>query len=100
MPEAAGELMSTVDAVALPAGAEADATGEWAVWHDFNESNEEALHKAELLSGLPTIILLFFAFGSAIAAGLPLILAIAGIAVGLRRAAPRRRGSRRCRCGP
>ena len=82
LPVAAGELMSTVDAVALPDGAEADATGEWAVWHDFNKSNEEALHKAELLSGLPTIILLFFAFGSAIAAGLPLMLAMAGIAVG------------------
>ncbi len=82
LPEAAGKLMSTVDAVDLPDGAEADATGEWAVWHDFNKSNEEALHKAELLSGLPTIILLFIAFGSAIAAGLPLVLAVAGIAVG------------------
>ncbi len=82
LPEAAGELMSTVAAIPLPDGAEADATGEWAVWHDFNESNEEALHKAELLSGLPTVILLFIAFGSATAAGLPLLLAIAGIAVG------------------
>jgi len=82
LPEAAGELMSTVDAVDLPEDAEADATGEWAVWHDFNRSNEEALRKAELLSGLPTIILLFVAFGSAIAAGLPLLLALSGIAVG------------------
>jgi RND superfamily putative drug exporter len=82
LPEAAGELMATVDALELPEGASADATGEWAVWHDFNESNERALHKAELLSGLPTIILLFVAFGSAIAAGLPLLLAVAGIAVG------------------
>src|SRR5690606_32957707 len=57
-------------------------TGEWPVWSDFNASNEEALHKAELLSGLPTIILLLVAFGSAVAAGLPLILAVAGIAVG------------------
>jgi RND superfamily putative drug exporter len=81
-PESAGLVMQTVDAVDLPAGAEADTTGEWAVWHDFNTLNEEALHRAELLSGLPTIILLFVAFGSAIAAGLPLILAIAGIAVG------------------
>jgi RND superfamily putative drug exporter len=82
LPESAGELMATVEAVALPAGAEADATGEWAVWHDFNALNEEALHKAELLSGLPTVILLFIAFGSAIAAGIPLLLAVAGIAVG------------------
>jgi RND superfamily putative drug exporter len=82
LPEAAGELMATVDAIDLPAGAEADATGEWAVWHDFNELNEQALHKAELLSGLPTLILLFVAFGTAVAAGLPLLLAVAGIAAG------------------
>jgi RND superfamily putative drug exporter len=82
LPDAAGKLMATVDSVRLPSGASADATGEWAVWHDFNSSNERALHKAELLSGLPTIVLLFVAFGSAVAAGLPLILALAGIAVG------------------
>lgn len=82
LPEAAGKVMATVSSVRLPAGARADATGEWAVWHDFNKSNERALHKAELLSGLPTVILLFVAFGSAIAAGLPLVLALAGIAVG------------------
>jgi RND superfamily putative drug exporter len=82
LPESAGEVMRTVDAVALPDGAEADATGEWAVWHDFNELNEQALHKAELLSALPTIVLLLVAFGSAVAAGIPLLLALAGIAVG------------------
>ncbi len=82
LPESAGLVMSTVESVELPEGAEADATGEWAVWHDFNETNEKALHKAELLSGLPTLILLFIAFGSAVAAGIPLILAVSGIAVG------------------
>ena len=82
LPESAGALMATVESIDLPAGAEADATGEWAVWHDFNRLNEEALHKAELLSGLPTVILLFVAFGSAIAAGIPLVLAMAGIAAG------------------
>ncbi len=82
LPESAGAVMRTVAGVELPEGARADTTGEWAVWHDFNQLNEEALHKAELLSGLPTVILLFVAFGSAVAAGLPLVLAIAGIAVG------------------
>jgi putative drug exporter of the RND superfamily len=82
LPEAAGKVMQTVSNVTLPAGAQADTTGEWAVWHDFNASNERALHKAELLSGLPTMILLFIAFGSVRAAGLPLLLAVAGIAVG------------------
>jgi RND superfamily putative drug exporter len=82
LPERAGAVMDAVAGVRLPAGARADTTGEWAVWHDFNRSNERALHKAELLSGLPTMLLLFIAFGSAIAAGLPLVLALAGIAVG------------------
>ncbi len=81
-PKAAGALGDHVDGLRLPAGATAKVTGEWAVWSDFNRLNEEALHKAELLSGLPSLILLFLAFGTAIAAGLPLILAIAGIAVG------------------
>jgi RND superfamily putative drug exporter len=57
-------------------------TGEWPVWSDFNKINAEALHKAELVSGLPTLILLFVAFGMLLAAGLPLVLALAGIAVG------------------
>jgi RND superfamily putative drug exporter len=82
LPESAGELGRFVGSVDTPDGTVVNTTGEWPVWSDFNESNEEALHKAELLSGLPSIILLFIAFGSAIAAGIPLVLAIAGIAVG------------------
>jgi len=52
------------------------------VWADFNNTNAEALHKAELLGGLPSVVLLVVAFGGVIAAGLPLVLALAGIAVG------------------
>ena len=65
-----------------PTAPRAKVTGEWAVWSDFNQSNEEALHKAELLSASRRMILLLVAFGSAIAAGIPLMLALAGIAVG------------------
>jgi RND superfamily putative drug exporter len=82
LPEAANDLIHFVDDRELPAGVQAEVTGEWPVWSDFNHANEKALHKAELLSGLPTLILLFVAFGAALAAGIPLILAIAGIAVG------------------
>ena len=82
LPESAGAVIARVASLKLPDGARAEVTGEWPVWSDFNTSNEEALHKAELLSGLPTMILLFIAFGSAIAAGLPLLLAVSGIAVG------------------
>jgi RND superfamily putative drug exporter len=81
-PESAKKLIDHVRNVALPPGAQAKVTGEWAVWSDFNASNEHALHLAEVVSGVPTIILLLVAFGSALAAGIPLLLAIAGIAVG------------------
>jgi len=82
LPESAARVIDHVAGIDVPDGARVEVTGEWPVWSDFNASNEEALHKAELLSGLPTIILLLVAFGSAVAAGLPLILAVAGIAVG------------------
>ena len=81
-PEAAGELGSFVGGLTIADGATAEVTGEWPVWADFNEMNEAALHKAELLSGLPTLVMLFIAFGAMLAAGIPLILAIAGIATG------------------
>ncbi len=81
LPEAAGDLIAFVDDLAIP-GATIAVTGEWPMWSDFNETNEAALHRAELLSGVPSLILLFLAFGSAMAAGLPLLLAVAGIAFG------------------
>jgi len=81
-PEFAGELGGYVGELELGKGVQAEVTGEWPVWADFNKTNEEALHKAELLSGVPTLIMLFIAFGALIAAGVPLILALAGIALG------------------
>ncbi len=81
-PIAAGALGDRVAELELVPDARAEVTGEWPVWSDFNEVNESALHKAELLSGIPSLVLLFVAFGAAIAAGLPLLLAVAGIAVG------------------
>jgi RND superfamily putative drug exporter len=82
LPLAAGKVMEFVETQTLASGTTANVTGEWAMWEDFNKENESALHKAELLSGLPTLILLFIAFGSALAAGIPLLLALAGIGVG------------------
>ncbi len=81
-PVGAGELGSYVSGLTVASGTTTKVTGEWPVWSDFNKMNEEALHKAELLSGLPTLIMLFIAFGAMLAAGVPLMLAIAGIATG------------------
>lgn len=82
LPESAGHLIGYVEDLETANGTEVAVTGQWAMWSDFNEINEKALHKAELLSGLPSMILLFLAFGSLIAAGIPLVLAIAGIVFG------------------
>ena len=81
-PEAAGRLGGFVAGIRVTGGAKLEVTGEWPMWSDFNKMNEVALHRAELLSGLPTLVLLFIAFGAMIAAGIPLILAVAGIAAG------------------
>ena len=81
-PESAGALITHVKHAELPDGASANVTGEWAVWSDFNAVNERALHLAELVSAIPTVLLLLYAFGSWRAAGLPLMLAVAGIFVG------------------
>ena len=82
LPHSAELLIEHVEELEVTDGTTIEVTGEWPVWADFNATNEEALHKAELLSGLPTLILLFVAFGTAYAAGVPLILAVGGIAVG------------------
>ena len=82
LPESAGKLGDYVGGLTFSKGTTANVTGEWPVWADFNKTNEQALHKAELLSGIPSVILLLIAFGSLAAAGLPLLLAVAGIAVG------------------
>lgn len=81
-PEAAGALGSYVSKLTVPAGAQVEVTGEWPMWSDFNTMNEKALHLAELVSGVPTLIMLFIAFGALLAAGVPLLLALAGIATG------------------
>jgi RND superfamily putative drug exporter len=81
-PVAAGELGTFVSTLEVPSGAQVEVTGEWPMWSDFNKMNEEALHKAELVSGIPTVIMLVIAFGALLAAGIPLVLAVAGIAVG------------------
>ncbi|GAA3772851.1 MMPL family transporter [Streptomyces chiangmaiensis] len=80
LPEAAGKVSDAVDQAKLPQGATADVTGEWPVWADFNKSNEKAMLKAEILSGLPVMILLVVVFGSLVAAGMPMMLAMVGIA--------------------
>jgi putative drug exporter of the RND superfamily len=78
MVAAAGELKGELAAVTAP-GVEASLTGAAGMWSDFNEANKEAMLKSELFSWPVTLLILVLAFGSLVAAGLPLLLTIAGL---------------------
>ena len=66
-------------AAAAAPGVEANLTGAAGMWSDFNEANREAMLKSELLSWPVTLAILVLAFGSLVAAGLPLMLTIIGL---------------------
>ena len=54
-------------------------TGASAMWSDFNEANRTAMMRSELYSWPVTLAILVLAFGSLVAAGLPLMLTITGL---------------------
>ena len=54
-------------------------TGASLLWSDFNEANLSAMLKSELYSWPVTLAILVLAFGALVAAGLPLILTLAGL---------------------
>ncbi len=54
-------------------------TGSSLLWSDFNEANLQAMLKSEMLSWPVTMAILVLAFGALVAAGLPLLLTLAGL---------------------
>ncbi|WP_232680088.1 MMPL family transporter [Nocardioides sp. R-C-SC26] len=54
-------------------------TGSSLLWSDFNEANLEAMLTSELYSWPVTLAILVLAFGALVAAGLPLLLTLAGL---------------------
>ena len=54
-------------------------TGSPAIWSEFNTANKSAMMKSELLSWPVTLAIIVLAFGSLVAAGLPLLLTILGL---------------------
>ena len=54
-------------------------TGASGMWSDFNTANRTAMMKSELYSWPVTLAILALAFGSLIAAGLPLLLTMLGL---------------------
>jgi RND superfamily putative drug exporter len=64
--------LSTADIQVTPTGASA-------LWSDFNKANHDAMIQAETLSWPVTLAIMVVAFGSLAAAGLPLLLTLAGL---------------------
>ena len=54
-------------------------TGASGMWSDFNSANRTAMMKSELYSWPVTLAILVLAFGSLVAAGLPLLLTMLGL---------------------
>ncbi|AWB91917.1 MMPL family transporter [Aeromicrobium chenweiae] len=60
-------------------GVEVNPTGSSLLWSDFNEANLDAMLKSEMVSWPVTLAILVLAFGALVAAGLPLLLTLAGL---------------------
>ena len=78
MVEAAAEVEDELDA-GQTGDVEVLMSGAAGMWSDFNKANREAMLKSELISWPVTLGILVLAFGSLIAAGLPLMLTITGL---------------------
>ena len=78
MVRAVGDLQSGLRALATPT-VSVQVTGSSALWSEFNAVNHAAMMRSEMLSWPVTLIVLVLAFGSLVAAGLPLMLTLAGL---------------------
>ncbi len=80
MVQAADAVQPKLAALAT-SGVSVTLTGDSALWANFNTANRSAMLRSEMLSWPVTIIILIIAFGSLVAAGLPLLLTMAGLLV-------------------
>jgi RND superfamily putative drug exporter len=60
-------------------GVQVHLTGASGMWSDFNTANRNAMMKSEVISWPVTLGILLLAFGSLVAAGLPLMLTMVGL---------------------
>jgi len=78
MVRAADDLKEELAALDL-SGVDVSLTGASGMWSDFNQANKSAMMKSELISWPVTLGIMLLAFGSLVAAGLPLMLTILGL---------------------
>jgi putative drug exporter of the RND superfamily len=79
MVKAADQLKGKLAALST-AGVTVRLTGASGMWSDFNAANRAAMMKSEVISWPVTLGILLLAFGSLVAAGLPLLLTMVGLA--------------------
>ncbi len=83
----ANAMVRAADALAGPLGrlsqpgVSVTLTGDSALWANFNSANRSAMLRSEMLSWPVTMVILVIAFGSLVAAGLPLMLTMVGLLV-------------------
>jgi RND superfamily putative drug exporter len=80
MVKAADALNGPLQRQARP-GVSVTLTGDSALWANFNNANRSAMLHSEILSWPVTIAILIIVFGGLVAAGLPLLLTMAGLMV-------------------
>jgi len=78
MVRAADDLTPKLAQLSTP-GVTVRATGASVLWSDFNGANRSAMMRSELFSWPVTLAILLVAFGSLVAAGLPLLLTMVGL---------------------
>ncbi|HET6865088.1 MAG TPA: MMPL family transporter [Solirubrobacteraceae bacterium] len=77
---AAADSLKTKFAALSGYGVQVHLTGASGMWSDFNAANRTAMMKSEVISWPVTLGILLLAFGSLVAAGLPLMLTMIGLA--------------------
>jgi RND superfamily putative drug exporter len=78
MVRAAGRVQTRLEA-SPTSGVHVALTGSPALWSQFNDENKSAMLRSEIMSWPLTLAVLLIAFGSAAAAGIPLLLSILGL---------------------
>jgi RND superfamily putative drug exporter len=78
MVAAADTLKGTLHKLSSP-GVVVNLTGAAGMWSDFNAANRSAMLKSEVISWPVTLGIMLLAFGSLVAAGLPLMLTMVGL---------------------
>ncbi len=78
MVAAADKLKGTLHGLST-SGVVVNLTGAAGMWSDFNAANRSAMLKSEVISWPVTLGIMLLAFGSLVAAGLPLMLTMVGL---------------------